>query len=171
MTAQRKTRPADGKAKTDVIKQIATNRKALHDYHVHERLEAGLQLLGSEVKSLRDGKVSLSEGWADFQRGEAWLMGMQVNEYPWANQFNHDPLRKRKLLLHRHEIDKLADKSQAKGFTVVPLALYFKNGKVKVELAVATGKQHHDKRQASREADAKREIAQAMKAKGGRYSK
>ena len=169
MTAQRKAKPAAGKASADVIKTIATNRKALHDYHVHERIEAGLQLLGSEVKSLRDGKVSLAEGFAEFTKGEAWLLGMQVNEYPWANQFNHDPLRKRKLLMHRHEIDKLHDKAKVKGYTVVPRALYFKNGKVKVELAVASGKQHHDKRQASREADDKREMAQAMKAKGGRY--
>jgi SsrA-binding protein len=152
-----------GKDGPPVIKAISTNRRALHEYHVHERIEAGIQLLGSEVKSLRDGKVSLAEGWADFSSGEAWLMGVQVNEYPWANRFNHDPLRKRKLLLHRREIDKLADKAQVKGYTVVPLALYFKNGKVKVELGIATGKQHHDKRQAAREADDKREMDRAMK--------
>jgi SsrA-binding protein len=149
-----------------VIKAIASNRRALHEYHVHERIEAGLQLVGSEVKSMRDGKVSLAEGWADFSGGEAWLMGVQVNEYKWANRFNHEPLRRRKLLMHRREIDKLAEKAQVKGFTVVPLALYFKNGMVKVELAVATGKQLHDKRQASREADDKREIARVMRRRG-----
>jgi SsrA-binding protein len=165
MTAPKGTAPRGkpDKEKAPTIKSIASNRRALHEYHVHERIEAGIQLVGSEVKSMRDGKVSLAEGWADFANGEAWLMGVQVNEYPWANRFNHEPLRKRKLLMHRREIDKLAEKAQVKGYTVVPLQLYFKNGVVKVELAVATGKQLHDKRQASREADDKREMDRALK--------
>lgn len=146
------------------MKVVATNRKAHHDFEIHERFEAGIVLVGSEVKSLRDSKVVISDGYAHLERGEAWLSGMQINEYAQANQFNHEIKRKRKLLLHRQELDKLQTKTQLRGFTLIPLSIYFKNGKVKVELGLVTHKKQHDKRAASRDADAKREIDRIMKA-------
>ena len=145
------------------IKVVATNRKATHEFEIHDRYEAGIVLVGSEVKSLRDAKVVISDGYAHVERGEAWLEGMSINEYPWANQFNHEPKRKRKLLLNRHEIDKIADKTKLRGYTLIPLSLYFKKGKVKVELGLATHKKHHDKREATKKADAQREIDRAVR--------
>lgn len=149
--------------KPEPIKAIATNRKASHDFHIHDRVEAGLVLLGSEVKSMRDAKTTIADGWVEIRKGEAWLHGVQVNEYPWANQFNHEVGRVRKLLLHKQEINKLAVKTQQRGYTLIPISLYFKEGKVKVELALVTHKKQHDKRDAKREADDKREIDRAMK--------
>lgn len=151
------------KAKADDIKVVAQNRKATHDFEIHERFEAGIVLVGSEVKSLREAKATLTDGWAHVARGEIWLEGMSINEYPWANRFNHEVKRKRKLLLHREEIKKIAVKTQQRGFTLIPLSLYFKNGKVKVELALATHKKLHDKRQDKKAADAQREIDRATK--------
>jgi SsrA-binding protein len=145
------------------IKVVATNRKATHEFEIHERFEAGIVLVGSEVKSLRDAKVVITDGWAHVDRGEAWLEGMSINEYPWANRFNHEPKRKRKLLLNRHEIDKISDKTKLRGYTLIPLALYFKKGKVKVELGLVSHKKQHDKREASKKADAKREIERAVR--------
>jgi len=145
------------------VKVIATNRKATHDFHIHERVEAGIALVGSEVKSLRDAKATLVDGWVEIRKGEAWLHGIQINEYPQANRWGHDVTRLRKLLLHRHELDKLAVKTQQRGYTLIPLSLYFKNGRVKVELALVTHKKQHDKREAKKEADAKREIDRAIK--------
>ena len=150
--------------KTDDIKVVATNRKATHDFEIHDRIEAGLVLVGSEVKSLRDAKATINDGFAEIRRGEAWLVGMQINEYAWANRFNHEPKRIRKLLLHKQEIEKLEGKTQLRGYTLIPLQLYFKKGRVKVELALVTHKKHHDKRADKREADDKREIDRAMKA-------
>ncbi len=150
-------------AKAPAIKVVATNRKATHEFLVHERIEAGVVLLGSEVKSLRDAKATIADGWAEIRKGEIWLHGLQINEYPWANRFNHDPLRTRKLLLHKAEIAKLYTKTQLRGFTLIPLALYFKGDKVKVELGLVTHKKLHDKRASKREADDKREIARATK--------
>jgi len=150
--------------KPEPIKVIATNRKASHDFHIHERIEAGVVLVGSEVKSLRDAKATLVDGWCEIRKGEAWLHGIQINEYAHANRWGHDVNRLRKLLLHGHELDKLATKTQQRGYTLIPLSLYFKNGRVKVELGLVTHKQHHDKRAAKKEADAKREIDQALKA-------
>ena len=147
----------------DEIKVVATNRKASHDFEIHERFEAGVVLLGSEVKSLREAKATLSDGWAEIRNGEAWLVGMQINEYAWANRFNHEPKRSRKLLLHRGEIDKLETKTQLRGYTLIPLQVYFKKGKVKVELGLVTHKKQHDKRADKRAADDKREIDRAMK--------
>ena len=146
-----------------VIKVVAQNRKASHDYYIHDRLEAGVVLVGSEVKSLRDSKVTMSEGWAEIRKGEAWLEGVQINEYPWANRYNHELKRARKLLLHKAELAKLGVRTQQRGFTLIPLSIYFKNGKVKVELGLCTHKKLHDKREANREADDKREIDRAMK--------
>jgi SsrA-binding protein len=154
---------ADDKAKAPAIKVIATNRKASHDFHIHERVEAGVVLVGSEVTSLRDGKVTMSDGWAEIRKREAWLEGVQINEYPWANRWNHETKRARKLLLNKSEIAKLGERTQQKGFTLIPLSIYFKNGRVKVELGLCTHKKLHDKRDAKREAEDKREIDRAMK--------
>lgn len=150
-------------AKPQAMKVVATNRKAGHDFLIHERVEAGMVLVGSEVKSLRDAKVVISDGWAEIKKQEAWLHGIQINEYPWANRWNHEVGRTRKLLLHRSEIDKLGIKTQQRGYTLIPLALYFKNGKVKVELGLCTHKKVHDKRESKREADDKREMDRAIK--------
>ncbi len=132
-------------------KVLVRNRRATHDYAIEQRIEAGISLVGSEVKSLREGKASLQEGFAEIRNGQAWLVAVQINEYPWANQFNHEPTRERRLLLHKAEINKLAIKTRQRGYTLIPTAIYLKDGKIKVELALATGKRHYDKRQAERE--------------------
>jgi SsrA-binding protein len=142
---------------------IATNRKASHDYIIHERYEAGIVLVGSEVKSLRDAKVVISDGWVDIRKGQAYLHKIQINEYAQANRWQHEIERVRKLLLHRHEIDKLEKKTTVKGYTLIPLSLYFKGSTVKVELGLVTNKKQHDKRQASKLADDKREMDRAVK--------
>jgi len=147
----------------DGVRVIASNRKATHDFHVHERLEAGIALVGSEVKSLREAKVTMSDGWVEIRKGEAFVHGIQINEYAQANRWQHDVARVRKLLMHKREIDKLGTKTLIKGYTLIPLSLYFKGAKVKVELALVTHKKQHDKRAAKREADDKREIDRAMK--------
>ena len=151
------------KVAPDGVRVIASNRKATHDFHVHERLEAGIALVGSEVKSLRDSKVTMSDGWVEIRKGEAFVHGIQINEYAQANRWQHDVARVRKLLMHKREIDKLGTKTLVKGYTLIPLSLYFKGSKVKVELALVTHKKQHDKRAAKREADDKREIDRAMK--------
>jgi len=151
------------KTAADTIRVIATNRKATHDFHIHERLEAGIALVGSEVKSLRDAKVTIADGWVEIRKGQAFVHGIQINEYAQANRWQHDVARVRKLLLHRHEISKLGDKTLIQGYTLIPLGLYFKGAKVKVELALVTHKKQHDKRAAKRAADDKREIERAMK--------
>ncbi|MCK6604025.1 MAG: SsrA-binding protein SmpB [Ignavibacteriaceae bacterium] len=131
---------------TDKIKTIIRNKKAYHDYFVEQSLEAGIALTGTEVKSLRQGKVNLLDAYAEVRRGEVWLIGSHINEYTHGNRENHDPMRERKLLLNRNEIRKLDAKVKEKGFTLVPLSLYFKNGKVKVELGLVRGKKLYDKR-------------------------
>jgi SsrA-binding protein len=151
------------KAPKDHVVVIATNRKATHDFVIHEKMEAGIVLVGSEVKSLRDAKVTMADGWVEIRKGQAFLHGIQINEYSQANRWQHDVARVRKLLMHKHEIEKLGTKTLIKGYTLIPLQLYFKGARVKVELALVTHKQHHDKRQAKKDADAKREIDRAMK--------
>jgi SsrA-binding protein len=151
------------KVAKDHVKVIATNRKATHDFLVHERFEAGIVLVGSEVKSLRDAKVTMADGWVEIRKGQAFLHGIQINEYSQANRWQHEIARVRKLLMHKHEIDKLGTKTLIKGYTLIPLQLYFKGARVKVELALVTHKQQHDKRQTKKDADAKREIDRAMK--------
>jgi SsrA-binding protein len=146
-------------------KQIADNRRARHDYELLERLEAGLVLTGTEVKSLREGRVQLGQAFVDLRDGEAWLVGASIAEYAQGNVHNHAPGRDRKLLLHRREIDSLRGKVSEKGLTVVPTRLYFKDGKVKVELAVARGREWVDKRRAIAERDAKRQIERALRAR------
>src|ERR671937_2470144 len=128
------------------IKPIAENRRARHDYHLLDRYEAGLQLTGTEVKSLRDGRVRLAQAYADVRDGEVWLVGAHIDEYAQGNIANHDPDRDRKLLLHRKEIASLIGKVEQRGLTLVPTKLYFKNGRVKLEIALARGKELRDKR-------------------------
>ena len=144
-------------------KLIVDNRRARHDYHLLERLEAGLVLTGTEVKSLRAGRANLSNAYADVRDGEVWLIGAHISEYEQGNAANHDPDRERKLLLHDREIGSLIGKVRERGLTLVPTRLYFKNGRAKVELAVARGKEARDKRRdiARREAD--RQIERALK--------
>src|SRR5512133_1910670 len=146
-------------------KLIAENRRARHDYHLLERLEAGLVLTGTEVKSLREGGANLARSYADLRDGELWLVGSHIAPYEQGSIGQHDPDRDRKLLLHRGQIDSLLGKVQEKGLTIVPTRLYFKNGRAKVELAVARGKELRDKRRdiAKREAD--RQIERALKSR------
>ena len=142
---------------------IAQNRKARHDFIVLDTLECGLQLVGSEVKSLRAGKVSLDESYGRVRNGEVWLLGCDIQEYVEANRFNHEPRRPRKLLLHRREIRRFADLARQQGLTLVPLRMYFTRGRAKVLMGLCKGKQKHDKRQAMKTAQAKRDMAQAMR--------
>lgn len=141
---------------------IASNRRARHDYHIDDTFEAGLALTGTEVKALRAGRASLTDGWVNVDGGEAWLEGVHISEYSQGTWTNHAPRRRRKLLLHREEIDKLAGKSREKGRTIVPLQLYFLRGRAKVEIALARGKREWDKRQTLREQQDKREAERAM---------
>jgi len=145
-------------------KLIAENRRARHDYQLLDRFEAGLVLTGTEVKSLRDGRATLAQSWADIRDGEAWLQGAEIATYDQGNRANHDPTRPRKLLLHRREIDRLHGQVREKGLTIVPTKLYFKNGRAKVELGLARGKEHRDKREDLKLAESRREIDRAMKA-------
>ena len=142
----------------DERKILLRNRKARHDYAIDETLEAGLVLLGSEVKSLREGNGSLVDAYADVRGGELWLIGAKVDPYPWANQLNHEPMRPRKLLAHRREIKRLATKARDKGYTLVPLEVYLRVGKIKVEVALARGKKHYEKRESEREKEARKEM-------------
>ena len=144
------------------IKVIARNKRAFHQYNVFDRLECGIALTGTEVKSLREGSTSLEEAYAKIEGGEVWLIGSDIPEYSMAHRMNHKPKRPRKLLLHRREIGKFAGKASQRGYTLVPLRLYFKDGRAKVELAVARGKQLHDKRESQKKAEAQREINRAM---------
>ncbi|MDR8414216.1 SsrA-binding protein SmpB [Nonomuraea sp. 3-1Str] len=144
-------------------KVIAQNKRARHDYHVEDTFEAGLVLQGTEVKSLREGRASLVDGYASIDDGEAWLLNVHIPEYTQGTWTNHAARRKRKLLLHRKEIAKLAAKTKEGGLTIVPLSLYFKDGRAKVEIGVARGKKDWDKRQSLAEQQAKREMARALR--------
>ena len=146
-------------------KLISDNRRARHDYHLLERFEAGIVLTGSEVKSLRQGRVSLQQAYADVREGEAWLVGAHIDTYDQAGIQNHEPERDRKLLLHRRELDSLYGKVREKGLTLVPLRLYFKDGRAKVELALARGKEQRDKRSDIAKRDANRQIERALKSR------
>ncbi len=145
---------------------IATNRRARHDYEILDTVEAGIALLGPEVKSLRDGKANLSDAYASVRRGEIFLHNCHISPYAPATRANPDPRRERKLLLHRSEIAKLDSRVRERGLTLVPLALYFKDGRAKVELALARGKAQYDKRQALRRKEDDREARRALRAKG-----
>ncbi|MBP1932624.1 SsrA-binding protein SmpB [Ammoniphilus resinae] len=144
-------------------KLVAQNKKAFHDYHIEERFEAGIVLTGTEIKSIRSGKVNLRDSFAQVRRGEVTLHNMHVSPYEQGNRYNHEPLRTRKLLLHRTEINKLIGSIKEKGFTLVPLRLYLKNGLAKVEIALAKGKKEYDKRETLKKKDAQREIEKAIK--------
>jgi SsrA-binding protein len=146
----------------DGTQAICRNKRAFHNYEIIERIECGIVLKGTEVKSLRDGTASLEDAYARLEDGEVWLIGSDIPEYAMGNRMNHKPKRPRKLLLHRREIDKFAGKATQRGFTLVPLRLYFKHGMAKVEVAIAKGKQLHDKREAKKKVDAQREIRRAM---------
>jgi len=154
--------------KDEAVKIVADNRKARHDFFVDESLEAGIALAGTEVKSLRQGKCNLRDSYARIENGEALLYNVHISPYDPASKFNHDPLRTRKLLLHKHEILKLNSKVREKGYTVVPLKMYFRNGKAKVELGLARGKRQYDKRDDLAERDAERAIARALRGKDQR---
>ncbi len=145
------------------IKVVATNRKARHEYEIIETMEAGIVLTGTEIKSVREGKVSLKEGFAIIKDGEVWLMDVHIAPYTHGHRDNHDPRRPRKLLLHRREIDRLQGKLQEKGWTLVPLKMYLKNNRAKVELALVRGKKKYDKRKAIAKRDAEREMQRALK--------
>ena len=149
-------------------KVIAQNRKAWRDYRIDETFEAGLVLSGTEVKSLRAGRASLVDGFAEVQDNEVWLHGVHIPQYTQGTWTNHEPRRRRKLLMHRQEIDKLAARVAERGLTIVPLSLYFKDGRAKVEIGVGRGKRSYDKRQDMARRDADREVARAMgrRAKG-----
>lgn len=152
-------------AKQQGRKLIASNRKARHDYHIEDTFEAGLVLMGTEVKSLRMGRASLIDGYATFRGDELWLEGIHIPEYAQGTWTNHTPRRRRKLLLHRAELEKLLHKTREAGHTIVPLALYFKDGRAKVEIGLAKGKKLHDKRHALRERQDRREVDRAMSAR------
>jgi SsrA-binding protein len=145
------------------VKVIAENRRARHDYHLLERVEAGLVLLGTEVKALREGRATLARAYADVREGEIWLVGAHISAYEKGGYANHDPDRDRKLLLHRRELDSLAGKVAEKGLTLVPTRLYFKDGRAKVELALARGKERRDRRRELAERDAQRQIDRALR--------
>jgi SsrA-binding protein len=148
-------------------KVVATNRKARHEYDILETFEAGMVLKGPEVKSLRDGRASFQDAYARLDRGEVWLEGVHISPYEQANRFNVDPVRSRKLLLHREEIRRLVGKVEEKGLTLIPLEVYFSRGHAKVTLALARGRKLHDKREALKRRMQEREARRAMSARGG----
>ncbi len=145
------------------VKEIAINRKASHDYFIEDRYEAGLSLKGTEIKSIRKGKVQFKDAYISFSNGEAYIKGMHIALYAQGNRFNHDEERDRKLLLHKSEILKLYSKCKTQGYTVVPLRLYLKNGLAKLEIALAKGKTLYDKRESDKVKTMKREIEKAMR--------
>jgi SsrA-binding protein len=152
-------------AERNGTKLIAKNRKAFFNFEIEDTFEAGISLLGSEVKSLRGGRANLSDAYAKFQRGELFLVDMHISPYEQANRQNHDPLRDRKLLMHRSELKKLTGKVAERGYSLIPLRLYFKNGKVKVELGLARGKKTYDKRESIKKKDQRRELERMTKYK------
>ena len=146
-------------------KLIVDNRRARHEYHLTDKVEAGVVLAGTEVKALRDGKATLQQAYAEVRDGEAWLVGLHIPEYGHGNRSNHDPDRPRKLLLHRREIERLYAQVREKGFTLVPTRLYFKDGRVKAEIALARGKELRDKRRDVADRDARRQIERELKSR------
>jgi len=145
------------------VKTVAQNRKAFHDYFVEERYECGLVLYGTEVKSMREGRVNLKESWAAVRKGEIWVEGMHISPYEQGNQFNRDPMRPKKLLMHKNEIRKLDGLIAHQGYTLIPLSVYLKDGRMKMELGLCRGKQAHDKRDAIAKRDSDREIRRALR--------
>ena len=152
-------------AKPSGEKLIVDNRRARHEYHLTDKVETGLVLAGTEVKALRDGKATLQQAYAEVREGEAWLVGLHIPEYGHGNRSNHEPDRPRKLLLHRREIDRLYGQVREKGFTLVPTRIYFKDGRVKAEIALARGKELRDKRRTVADRDARRQIERELKSR------
>lgn len=150
-------------AERENTKTIAVNKKAWHDYFIVESLEVGVELVGTEVKSIRKGGVNLKEGWCSIENGEVWVKQMHISPYEQGNVFNKDPLRERKLLLHKSEINRLYGLMKQQGFTLIPLSLYFKGSRVKLQLGLCKGKKLYDKRDDAARRDAGREIDRAMK--------
>lgn len=150
-------------SRTPALRVLIDNRRIRHEYTLHDTFEAGVSLLGSEVKSLRLGNGNLAEAYVRIERGSAWLVGCHISPYTEANRENHEPRRKRRLLLHRHEILKLDRGVKQKGMTVVPVKLYIKGSRIKLEIALAKGKQHHDRRQDLKARDAQRDIERARR--------
>jgi SsrA-binding protein len=165
MAKKKEAEKAKPAPKTDDsgIKVVARNRRARHDFELMEKVEAGLVLTGTEVKSLRNGKANLEDAYAEVERGEVWLLGCDIPEYVQANRMNHVPKRPRKLLLHRREIGKLENRTNEKGMTLIPVSLYFKKGIAKVELCLARGRKTFDKREAIKKQDAKRDMDRALR--------
>src|SRR6266704_2863622 len=161
-TANKKEQPKAA-LNTAPVKVITVNRQAYHDYFVERTIEAGIELKGTEIKSIRDGKVNLRGSYALARNGELWLENAHIAMYEHGNRYNHEPMRNRKLLLHRREIDQLLGKVATKGLTLIPLKLYLKGGKAKIELGLCRGKKLYDKRDAIAERDAKREIERAVR--------
>ena len=145
------------------VKIIAINRKARHDYTIDDNYECGIELLGTEVKSFRDGKISFPDAWAEIVNGEVWIRSLRVAENPFSSIFNHDPDRRKRLLLHKDEIKRLKRKTEEKGYTLIPLSFYFKKGRVKVDLGLCKGKKSFDKRADIRERDLKREVSREFR--------
>src|SRR5438270_2257617 len=166
--AKSPTRPAPARANESRERNLVTNRQALHDYHILETVEAGLALQGTEVKSIRAGNVNLRDAYARAENGEIWLWNAHIALFEQGNRWNHEPRRPRRLLLHTREIGRLAAKAHESGFTLVPLRLYDRRGKLKLELALAKGKRQYDKRSAIAERETKREIDRAIKEAYGR---
>lgn len=156
-------------SESERIKIVAQNRKARHDYFIESTIEAGIALIGTEVKSLRAGRASLADSYAEIQGSEVILHNAHIDQYEPASRFNHDPLRPRRLLLHKAEIRKLASRVAERGYTLVPLSIYFRNGKAKVELALARGRKAYDKREAIKEKDMRRESERALRERGRQY--
>ena len=151
------------------IKIVSENRKAFHDYFIEDRIEAGIVLTGTEIKSIRNGKVNLKDSYARLKDGEVWVYQMHISPYEQGNRFNHDPLRPRKLLLHRTEINKFVGKIQLQGLTLIPIKIYLKQGMAKVELAVGQGKKNYDKRQVLADREGKRDIERALRDRNKNY--
>ena len=149
--------------KSEHIKIVANNKKARHDYHLTDEMEAGIVLKGTEVKSIREGRVTIKDSYAEIKNGEVFLRQLHISPYTFAYYDNHDPLRSRKLLLHNSEIKRIIGKTKERGFTIVPLKIYFKNGKVKVQIALAKGKKLYDKRESIKTRDVNRELDRARK--------
>ena len=163
MMAAKKSQAGDEKEAS--TQPIADNRKAFHDYHILETFEAGVALLGTEVKGIREGQANLRDSFARVEGGEVWLFNVHINPYSHRGYVDHDPKRKRRLLLHKYEIRKLIGKTVEKGLTLVPTKMYFKNGKIKVALALARGKEAHDKRETLRKREVDRETRAAVKSR------
>ena len=151
--------------KKDELITVARNKKAYHDYFVVESYEAGIELFGTEVKSVRQGKVNLKDAWCSIDDGEIYVQGMHISPYEFGNIFNRDPLRKRKLLMHKREINKLFGETKQQGYTLIPLSAYFKKGKLKIQVGLCKGKKNYDKREAIAAKDAKREAERALRDK------